>query len=116
MSANNAEGISPITGFATPSNDDRTIFINCSTDSVCTDSLDADNDDFGLTVWLYSDPAWTEWVAERDNHATETENEKTYITQQSDYTLRMECNVTSVGTNDSDGSKVGYGCCLRDES
>ena len=67
-------------------------------------------------MWLYQDNAFNDWKTNRETAGNETENEKLYIDGQSDYTLTMECNVTSIEANDSTANKSGYGCCLQDLS
>lgn len=71
-------------------------------------------DDFGLTVWLYYNTAFEDWVTAREASSVRTEAEKTYITNQSAYTIAIECNIISIGANLLDGGKSNFGCCLMD--
>ena len=74
-----------------------------------------DDSTYGLRVWLYDDPTFTNWHADR---AAEADTERTtketgYMDDYSSYTIKMECNISNVN---GVVASAGYGCCLRDKS
>ena len=104
-----------ITDFATPTSDEKTEFNIClDCDDIAT-ADGAETNDYGLKVWLYDDPVFDKWVELLDEYGA-TENEKIWKDSMSRYTLKMECNLTVIGNNGSDGNKSGFGCCLQDLS
>ena len=73
----------------TPTDNDLTTFNFCDE---CTDvDVTSGANNYWLKVWLYSDSAFTDWTAAL---SSPTEDEKTYRDSMSDYTLKMECNLT----------------------
>ena len=59
--ANNSKGTNPITSFGSPDSSLKTEFINCSS---CTDLdmyLTTYTPNYGLSVYIYDDPAFTTW-------------------------------------------------------
>lgn len=64
-------------------------------------------DVYGLAAWLYTDPAEYNW---EPSTPEENELEATHDT----YTLKVECNITSIDGNDFTDDRTGFGCCLRD--
>ena len=75
---------------------------------------------YGLTVWLYEDPAFTNWkthVEQSSINASLPANQKNYILDYSSYNIAIQCNLTKIDGNDSvSANKGGWGCCLRDDS
>ena len=70
---------------------------------------------YGLEVWLYEDPTFDAWSADRaaEDEATRTTKETGDMNDYSSYTIKMRCNISDVN-----GVVAGanYGCCLRDKS
>ena len=106
---NNAQGENPITTWETPDAAFKTTFIDCNTNC----SVDATGI-YGLDVWLYEDPAFTNW--QNTIASGPTEDEKTYRDSMSSYTLAIYCNIEVIESNDATGNKSGFGCCLQDLS
>ena len=112
--------------------DDTNVFISCN--SASCDGTDETNtsvgidwdavvatvnaaDDFGMEVDIYQDEAWNNWQDAvydlgRSNISDEQEQ---YLIRYDENTLRIKCNMTSMGANLSSSSKANCGCCLRDE-
>ena len=97
----------------------KTVFMACdgtASPTGCSNTAATANEQYGLSVWLYSDPAFDNWVTARNAASSKQENEKVFIENQSSYTLKMDCNLTSIESNDSTSNKAGFGCCLQDLS
>ena len=124
LGTNNAEGESPITLwedvtnilYVKPNDDNKNVIIDCTSTNVCISGDDNASDNFGMSVWLYSDAAFETWAASRETSDERTEDEKTYIDQQSGYTIKIECNFEVYGTSIASASKANFACCLRDDS
>ena len=56
--ANNSLGTTPITSFGSPDSSAKTEFISCSS---CDDANSTGTGNFGVSVWLYDDSAFTTW-------------------------------------------------------
>lgn len=116
--ANNAQGQYPIIDWEKATDNDQNKLISANRNKIidCTGPgcLGTDSDDFGITVWLYQNTAFTVWSDLREASDDRTEDEKTYIDNQSDYTIAIECNITSIDENLTDGGKSNFGCCLQD--
>ena len=124
LGTNNAEGESPITLwedvtnilYVKPNDDNKNVIIDCTSTNVCISGDDNTSDNFGMSVWLYSDAAFETWAALRETSDDRTEDEKTYIDQQSGYTIKIECNFEVYGTSSAASAKANFACCLRDDS
>ena len=104
-------GIGALNKFSTTLNADfKTEFLKSKTDDVA-------NNNYELSVWLYADPAFSNWKAEvNDSTKSPTENEKEFAEQYSDYTLAIYCNITKVDGKGEEANRAESGCCLRDKS
>ena len=104
-------GIGALNTFSTTLNADfKTEFLKSAT-------ADAATNNYELSVWLYADPAFTNWKAKVDDSKNSpTENEKEFAGQYSDYTLAMYCNIEKVGGKGEESNRAESGCCLRDKS
>lgn len=78
---------------------------------------DAGENDYGLVTYLYADTAFSTWAAKAaDATNSPTENEKAFVDQYSDYTLKIDCNLKMVAKFDSTTNRASSSCCLRDKS
>ena len=110
--------------YVKPDDTNKNVIIDCTSENVCISGKDTNSDDvddnasdnFGMSVWLYSDAAFETWAALRETSDDRTEDEKTYIDQQSGYTIKIECNFEVYGTSIASASKANFACCLRDDS
>ena len=68
---------------------------------------------YSVNVWLYADTAFSTWVAAFDN--SETEDEKNFRDEYSDYMMRMRCDITAVDSIVDLVNRAGMGCCLWDK-
>ena len=79
------------------------------------------NNDYEMSTWLYSDSAFSTWAAGVDDASkSATENEKEFVDQYSNYTLKILCNITKITasgvTYDYNANRAESGCCIRDKS
>ena len=110
--------------YVKPDDTNKNVIIDCTSENVCISGKDTNSDDvddnasdnFGMSVWLYSDAAFETWAASRETSDERTEDEKTYIDQQSGYTIKIECNFEVYGTSSAASAKANFACCLRDDS
>jgi len=110
--------------YVKPDDTNKNVIIDCTSENVCISGKDTNSDDvddnasdnFGMSVWLYSDAAFETWAALRETSDDRTEDEKTYIDQQSGYTIKIECNFEVYGTSSAASAKANFACCLRDDS
>ena len=98
----------------------KTVVMACdgslSSNTGCSNTAATSTENYGLSVWLYSDDAFDNWITARNAAASKQENEKVFIENQSSYTLKMDCNLSAIESNDLTSNKAGFGCCLQDLS
>ena len=71
--------------------------------------------DFGLTMYLYDEPAFVTYFDTHYNSDSSSTTQKQYAEEYSSYAIAWTCNLTnSIRGFSDDADKDGSGCCLRD--
>lgn len=76
---------------------------------------DSEDNEYEMSVALYSDPAFGEWQTEvNSSRMTDQDKENDY--DYSSYTLWIKCDITKIAGVDFTSGRTDSGCCLRDDS